>query len=431
MAQKNSEKWGYLRVSNTLMVTVEGVTFQKTYGHNKEVLDAIKKLEKIGDSLNTYDVLSILGYENQEAVGLARETVSYNSMIDLLVSIKEDENTVLTVEGLKVYVKGIKVPLPEVLIKEFATRRRSTPDTEALVNFWSLCCLNPDVRTRENLFKFCETHGIRLTDKGYLIVYRNANRKAEEGKSKYQRPTPTKDSLNISGFVSESYLKVKSQKKGPGSFQVVKQEDSTLAYTKTPKDTDTILGNLKEMYEEGKTANPTEIEVEIKQVFTDAHSGTTTIEIGKPVALEEEAIDTDPEQECSAGLHVAGEKWLKQNYFGDVGLICLVNPMKVRAIPYADHGKMRVAEYFPIGVAQYNSNGTIKPFDISTLEHEYETITKEEISKLLKGNIEKSITSFTVPSELDKKSLMNIFNRRIEINPEELKEKVKGRRKKA
>lgn len=32
-------------------------------------------------------------------------------------------------------------------------------------------------------------------------------------------------------------------------------------------------------------------------------------------------------------VHVASKDWLTQNYFGDIGLICLVNPANVVAVP--------------------------------------------------------------------------------------------------
>ena len=165
-----------------------------------------------------------------------------------------------------------------------------------------------------------------------------------------------------------------------------------------------------------------------KTIFTDQYSRTTTIEIGKPVSLPEAKIDSNPERECSRGLHVAGSKWLRQNYFGDQGLVCLVNPMKVRAVPYADRGKMRVAEYMAIGLAKYDEDGNIIEVPTKTFEYDYQTITATEIADLLHTtDLEESKKSFTIPTEVNKDTLATIFKNVVEIDPEDLEGQTEGR----
>lgn len=57
---------------------------------------------------------------------------------------------------------------------------------------------------------------------------------------------------------------------------------------------------------------------------------------------------------------MGAKSWLKQNYFGNVGLAVLVNPAHVCAVPTIDdYGKMRVCEYFPIAVIDFDENGDI------------------------------------------------------------------------
>lgn len=68
-------------------------------------------------------------------------------------------------------------------------------------------------------------------------------------------------------------------------------------------------------------------------VYTDAHSGTTRIEIGKVVTLPREDCDSNSDVTCSRGLHLGARTWLKQNYFGTQGLVCLCNPADVVAVP--------------------------------------------------------------------------------------------------
>lgn len=68
-------------------------------------------------------------------------------------------------------------------------------------------------------------------------------------------------------------------------------------------------------------------------IFTDHHSGTTRIRIGHMVTLPREKCDFDSSVECSRGLHLGGTSWLERNYFGEVGLVCLVNPVDIVAVP--------------------------------------------------------------------------------------------------
>lgn len=99
-------------------------------------------------------------------------------------------------------------------------------------------------------------------------------------------------------------------------------------------------------------------------IYTDAHSGTTRIMIGRMVTLPREQCDTNSNNECSRGLHIGGTSWLDKGYYGDVGLVCLVNPVDVVAVPWAhaEYGKLRTCAYMPIDQAQYDDDGHIIPF---------------------------------------------------------------------
>ena len=68
-------------------------------------------------------------------------------------------------------------------------------------------------------------------------------------------------------------------------------------------------------------------------VYTDAHTGTTRIKIGEVVTMPREDCDTVQEHVCSCGLHCGSSWWLKRNYFGNNGLVVLVNPADVVAVP--------------------------------------------------------------------------------------------------
>jgi hypothetical protein len=99
-------------------------------------------------------------------------------------------------------------------------------------------------------------------------------------------------------------------------------------------------------------------------IFTDHHSGETTIRIGHVTSIPIDECDLNNDHECSRGLHIGGTSWLRHNYYGDTGLVCLVNPIDVVAVPWAsaEYGKIRTVAYLPIGVAQYDERGYIIPY---------------------------------------------------------------------
>ena len=95
-------------------------------------------------------------------------------------------------------------------------------------------------------------------------------------------------------------------------------------------------------------------------VYTDGYTGRFVIRIGEPVTMPREKCDTNQNNTCSRGLHVAGKTWLQSNYFGNTGLRVLVNPADVVAVPPQDsYGKMRVCAYYPVAVVSFDNSGNI------------------------------------------------------------------------
>lgn len=81
--------------------------------------------------------------------------------------------------------------------------------------------------------------------------------------------------------------------------------------------------------------------------------------------------------------------------FGRVGIICLINPMDVVAVPTSYDGKMRSSAYLPIALTQYDEDGKIIPVDTTTFEYDYAKHTQEELEKMI------NITKFESLKEHD------------------------------
>lgn len=102
---------------------------------------------------------------------------------------------------------------------------------------------------------------------------------------------------------------------------------------------------------------------DVEGVYTDKHSHTTRIKIGEMVTMPREKCDNDSNVTCSRGLHAANRFWLTKNYYGDVGLVVLINPADVVAVPHEDaYGKLRTCAYLPIALAEYGEDDHPLPY---------------------------------------------------------------------
>jgi hypothetical protein len=115
--------------------------------------------------------------------------------------------------------------------------------------------------------------------------------------------------------------------------------------------------------------------------YTDMYTRSMNIELGKPVKMERTNCDSDPEIDCSYGLHVGATSYVQSfaNSHSKV-LVCLVNPAHVIAVPNYNHSKMRVSEYFPFAVAKYE-DGIIDIIEDGYYEDDYSTYEIEELEK--------------------------------------------------
>lgn len=147
---------------------------------------------------------------------------------------------------------------------------------------------------------------------------------------------------------------------------------------------------------------------EEENVFTDHHSHTFKIRIGEMVTMDRDKCDTVQENTCSSGLHIGGKGWLKENYFGDTGLACLINPADVVAVPHIDdYGKLRTCAYLPIEVIEYDKNDDVIPLNV---EDGFDcSYINKVIYEGVMGTEEDSPYKIQIPNipEVDKESITN------------------------
>jgi hypothetical protein len=393
--------------------------YQKVCNSNEDILSLYEKALNTNES--DYDEVESLiacfevskTKDEERLEDEEKKVLNQKSLIDWMDSIRNLGDEHFEVIGIKLYMKGINITVPEFLALEFAERRNNQEDLSAMMNFWRLCALNPDPRCREDLYKFLINNDLTLTPSGYFVAYRNVNVKNEGLRERNE-------------FVAEQWLKIKTQKRGPKNFVVVwnyedeefelmhedkwsNVNDETYEADKGYEDEDGYWleeweeedlyeyhGNLQDLYVEFVNLEASE-----QTVYTDGYTGQMEIILGQPVKIDRKQCDANPDRTCSKGLHAANSSWLTSGYFGSVGLAVLINPMHVIAVPYTDGGKLRCCEYLPIATIDYDDNGKVIPIDTNTFELEYAEYTQEELEDLIENTPLESLKEHEIiPKEI-------------------------------
>ena len=210
-------------------------------------------------------------------------------------------SNVLKLRGASVYMKDVsEISIPNDFVAKILEAENNGDEValQTYINFWKLVSLNPDARVRNNMFWFIRKWNMRINKSGLIVAYRNAVLKNSKLTTE-----EVKEILNC-------YYKVK----------YIEQEDPN----EVPWDDNKSLQDYYNQILDGTDGSP---------VYTDMHSHTTTIKLGHPVSIPREECDAEQEHSCSRGLHVGAKGWLKENYYGGVGLQVLVNPANVVAVP--------------------------------------------------------------------------------------------------
>ena len=269
------------------------------------------------------------------------------------------KSKIITQVGNSLYIKSIsELTLPQDFAEKIfeAECNNEEDKVTAYLNFWTLLSLNPDSRVRNNLFWFLNKWGMTISKSGLIVGYRNVDIKTEG----------TQFSPELTKFISQNYMLESSNNSKEVLMKMLVGVDEDgrflLINEQGALENIGILGNLYDLYNAIIKSNN-----ELSTTFTDHHSHTFTIKLGQIVKMDRDKCDSVQEHTCSSGLHIGGKDWLRQCYFGEIGLKCLVNPTDVVGIPpLDDYGKMRVCAYYPISIINYDEEGHVVDDGIDT-----------------------------------------------------------------
>lgn len=208
-------------------------------------------------------------------------------------------------ENGSIYYKNIKVSIPKVLAEKFLVA--DGEEFQRLIKFWGWLSLNPNPRTRENLYGWVEKNGIQLTNGGLMILYRRVVRVKPE-------------QSDLSKFVKETYEKLKRWKKSTNEdvFKCLYNNGFAIGNYGAELTQPVLVGKLKTLY----YSLPDSVDI-----FTDAHTRKKRYRIGVEEREPRSAGD-ESDATCSQGIH-AGGKGFGFEGFGDTPIAIVVNPSDV------------------------------------------------------------------------------------------------------
>jgi hypothetical protein len=327
------------------------------------------------------------------------------------------------IEGNSVKLSGTGRTMPQLLVEKFIQIVEMynmdpfndvTQDEEyqALKRFFMWCCLNPRAEVANDLYEFLEKNSFRITKQGFFVALRNV--------------VTLHGSTELVQFVSNAYNKVKAVwKKSPDNYDVY-LKDGNYAFIHVDE---TYITEMEECdcYDEEEwdgcdDCNNGEREITIKNPhlgerignltelyldlpnraenrFTDAHTRTFDIRVGRVVNMPPEECNWNRADCAHAGLHFTADE-IHYVGCGDQSVLVLINPMKIVGI---GQSKGRCYEYLPImTVSRDEATEILHDLDFDTLELDEDYAIRELEDLAIKAKVgfvvEASKHQFNIPA---------------------------------
>lgn len=309
-------------VNDTLTIVFNDGSIISKPGATGEDFQAVKNAYTEEEIVNICSCPEVIE-EKQKRLAEITRVKALQAGIQRLAQIDE-----FIVEDNTLYFKGISRSIPQLLVEELLDMAERNPlfagteEYQALKRFFMWCCLNPRAEVADQLYSFLKKNSFRITKQGFFVALRNV--------------VTINGDNELIHFVSNAYNKVKAVwKKNPENFFVV-ENDGEYTIMNTDDAGLVVVGNLKDLY--------LDLPNMAENRFTDAHTRTFDIRVGKVVNMPPEECNWSTADCAEAGLHFTSDE-IHYVGCGDTSVLILINPMKVVGI---GESKGRCYEYLPI-----------------------------------------------------------------------------------
>ena len=379
--------------------------------HNGQILSkpnaTAEDYVRVKDSRTDWELRQIMGTDKiqEEIAKQEKENARVKAIQNGYALLEKSGDFV--VKGNSVYLIGIGRSLPQMLVEQFievlSVGGKDTDEYQGLKNFFMWCCLNPRAEVADLLYDFLRKNAFRITKQGFFVALRNVVSVSED--------------TEIVEYVSNAYNKVKAVwKRNPATYNVWKNEEGEYALRKIfgKDESGEHVGNLHTLYSQLPTMN--------ENRFTDAHTHTFDIRVGKVVNMPPEQCSWSTVDCGEAGLHFTSDQ-IHYVGCGNTSVLTLINPMKVVGI--GQH-KGRCWEYLPImTVPSAEATEILHDLDFDTLQLDEEYAIRE-----LESLAEKAKDGFTKEAnkhEFNMPSISSVEIRNIVSSLDAMKKEISQR----
>lgn len=354
----------YIRMPSGISIAADNQSFfvGKDDERFSNVLEAAKKAMHTQNEEDVDDLLA--------ALAPVKRVVKALRVLDPALGLTVNDKDELVVDG-------IEMPFPKELSEYVKEAVENKENILSFVNFFKLLATNPDPSVRERLFAFLQNNGHPITKNGYFVTYKYVSVKS----------SPEKFEKGLAQIASDIKEKLKRRKESAKSYHLYKSKDGEFKEAKPHKLPGAMskwkdLGSIEDVIT--KKANK-----DNSVIYTDSHTRTMEIMLGRPVAVERDKCDPDHNRTCSYGLHVGNMAYVKGQH---TVLMCLVSPADVVSVPHDyNNQKMRTCRYYPYAVNAEQVSSDSKFDDDDFLAYD-----KQEMEELLKQKKKLSKEQVTV-----------------------------------
>lgn len=258
------------------------------------------------------------GTKEKAKVKASLKKIMANSLSENLDLIEFKDDTIV--------LKGFdKVPMPGLLVNKIMEALSKNADIKPLLNFWSLCLLNPNEIARTKLFDYLSHHRFIITPSGYFVTYR----------------------------------------------MVIKTGDKdvfTDAHTKTMK---IKIGEV--------------VSIPRDQCDEDGSRDCSKgLHVGSPdfIGIEK----GDGYDKTTGQIGTGYTAYQSHSYYGDQPIIAFVNPMHVVSVPESETRKLRCCEYYPFKITTPQEVIDIEDSHYFIFENDYKKLELEQLMSMIDKN---------------------------------------------
>lgn len=269
-------------------------------------------------------------------------------------TVKEElDLLIVTKEGM--VLKGFEsIPMPKLLVAKIEEFSKRGVSIKFLINFWYKCLANPNHIARTKLFDYLVGQNIIITESGNIVTYRMVK-------------DVNKDGSKLDGYYTDAHT------------HTMRYYPKTVCFIpRSECDEDGSKDCSKGLH----TGNPKFIGINVeksdKNGLGDGYNSGVTYEASK-------------ESGYSAGYGTGyntpkpAPKEVKFDHsFGNVPIICIVNPSNVVSVPNSDTRKMRSCEFYFVKVTTVEEVIALEAGDYLLFDEDYEKIEIETLKDTIK-----------------------------------------------